>query len=291
MFPDLQSATPALPDYLIFNTPRSVFAFLLAGVPASTLRCITHLRVQFPDLVYEPSNEVHQSYLTAVRILLRILPNLEDLVLLWTNVPPSVFDGVTFRLVALTCTMSFNDFEGLKFLTMQDELTLLELPHWRSSALGRPFFPREALLPDLGQVSLPPAGIMQLVPTRPVHSADVRLVGRRVLPRVRTIYTKQVHSESEPRIDLGHVGMQEDPISGETVVQLESHQWPPLMRALQDSASVVDDLAIATLDQFDPDVVLRAVARHLPHLRSLYLRAYTPEDTAQVRGPGFSNNR
>jgi hypothetical protein len=282
MFADLQSTSPALPDYLIFNTPRSVFAFLLAGVPASALHFVTHLRVQFPGLVYDSSNEVHQSYLVAVRILLRILPNLEDLVLLWTNVPPSVFDGVAFRLVALTCTMSFNDFEGLKFLTMQDGLTLLELPHWHSSALGRPFFPREALLPDLGQVSLPPAGIMQLVPARPVHSADVRLVGRRILPRAPTIYTKQ-QPHSEPRVDLDLLRTQADPVSGEPVVQLESHQWPPLMRALQDSASVVDDLAVATLDRFDPDVVLRAVARYLPHLRSLYLRAYTPEDTTLVR--------
>lgn len=283
MFTDQQSTVPALPDYLIFNTPRSVFAFLLAGVPANALRFVTHLRVQFPGLVYEPSNEVHQSYLIAVRILLRILPNLEDLVLLWTNVPPSVFDGVTFRLVALTCTMSLSDFEGLKFLTMQDGLTLLELPHWHSSVLRRPFFPREALLPELGQVSLPPAGIMQLVPTRPVHSADVRLVGRRVFPRMRTLRTKQLHSESEPRVDLDLFRTQEDPISGEPVVQLESHQWPPLMRALRDSASIVDDLAIATLDHFDPDVVLRTVVRHLPYLRSLYLRAYTPEDTMLVR--------
>lgn len=337
MFANAEQPSPSVvPDFLIFNSPRTIFAFLLAGVPEHALRSITHLRIQFPGLIFEPSNEVHEAYLAGIRILLRLLPNLQDLVLLWTGISPRVFDGVEFRLTALTCTMALDEFEGLKFLTMQDGLTLLELPYWQSSGTGRPFFPREALLPDLNEVSLPPAGVMQLVPGRPVRSVDIRLVGRRPpsrqlrLPPFGTsaINTKRTQFEPASDMDFGehegpdlnfdhvsdserhdqyrgpHEDEDEDAYAGdqdfggepepglgdheeEPVTQLEAHEWPALMRALRESAAVVDDLALATLDRFDPDVVLRAVAANLPYLRALYVRVYTPADTTQVRALNF----
>lgn len=372
-----------VPDYLIFTTPTAIFSFLLAGVSQEILWAIQHLRIQFEDLVFDPANEVHESYLAGIRILLRILPNLQDLVLLWENISPRVFDGVDFRLAALTSTMSMNEFEGLKFLSMQDGLTLLELPYWQAynssnssrdrSMRGdrgsnptpqRPFLPPEALLPGLSEVSLPPAGVMQLVPGRPVRSVDIRLVGRRrtssnsltsffpgglqFSPRMPITPSSTPSSfggsrppvalalkplrigfdvgrdESEADSDSEHEGSDSDewdwdpraishlhtpphrPYAlneehhdsndrlqeeedeeeeDEPVTQLETHEWPALMHALRESAAVVDDLAIATLDQFDPDVILRAVAAHLPYLRALYIRVYTPVDTTQVSTP------
>lgn len=204
--------------------------------------------------------------------------------------------------------MKMDEFEGLKFLTMQSGLQLVELPYWRPPRTisrgvnsSAPFLPREALLPDLSEVSLPPLGLMQLVPGRPVHSVDVRLVGRHSR-RSRSSRTgiKQRLSEygseddmdfdfdfgydlDTPRREPEPQSPIEDDDDEEAVTQLEAHEWPIVMQALSQSAANVDDLALATLDGFNPDVHLRAIATHLPYVRSLYIRAYTPEDTTQVR--------
>lgn len=85
--------------------------------------------------------------------------------------------------------------------------------------------------------------------------------------------------ESEPQSPI----VDNDDNDEEAVTQLEAHEWPIVMQALSQSAANIDDLALATLDGFNPDVHLRAIATHLPYVRSLYIRAYTPEDTTQVR--------
>ncbi|KAF9514954.1 hypothetical protein BS47DRAFT_1342553, partial [Hydnum rufescens UP504] len=119
-----------VPDYLMMSNPKAVLRFVFAGVPRRFLRYMRHLRIQF-DFPYQPWSKEHEMYLIAIRIVLRIVPELVDLVLLWNNVPSRVFDGVSFKLEALTCTM---DMQGaLDFLAQQSELRLVEL------LIGTPF--------------------------------------------------------------------------------------------------------------------------------------------------------
>jgi len=224
-----------LPDYLILREPQSALNFVFAGVPKSILRHIHHLRIQF-DFAYDPSSPKHEAYLIALRIILRILPNLDDLVLLWAGVPARVFDGVTFSLEALTCTMQC-DSEAIEFLEHQTELRLVELPRWSAQSVLDAGSLSPDSLPGLAELSVPPEAALRVIPGRPVRSVDIRVT------------------------------------PGEGV-----RDWDLMTRALSESARPVDDLAIATLDTFSPNI-LRALI-HIPTLRTLYLRVYSPADSS-----------
>ncbi|KAF8312454.1 hypothetical protein DL93DRAFT_2082025 [Clavulina sp. PMI_390] len=363
------------PNTLKFDTPNSIFSFLLEG-PAKTmvLEEVHTLRIAFPNATYDPSNIQHESCLVAIGILLRLLPGLEDLILLWNNVSPRVFDNVEFQLRALTTTMGMDEFDAVKFLTMQRSLNTVELPCWKTytsrplqaeeqGVLGHgiPLLPPDAFLPALDHVSLPPSGIMQLVPGRPLKSVDVRLSGVRhashfpafdfasfnsnlpldILPQ-SPISGPKDDAYSHLHIPFGMVPDENDPLAwamidltseseaadddsdldtlvdrrdsisdladtlpifttcssshipsiatftdpylpvarnlNEPLVQLEPHDWLPLLQAVQASSDIVDDFAIATVDEFDVDVALRAIASTLPGLRALYVRIYAPPD-------------
>jgi len=159
-----------VPDYLMMSSPKAVLRFVFAGVPRRFLRYMRHLRIQF-DFPYQPWSKEHEIYLIAIRIVLRIVPELVDLVLLWNNVPCRVFDGVSFKLEALTCTM---DMQGaLGFLAQQSELRLVELPNWNTvpDALDVSQF----ISPKLCELSVPMRTAVHLVPGRPVRSVDLRI--------------------------------------------------------------------------------------------------------------------
>jgi hypothetical protein len=159
-----------VPDYLMMSNPKAVLRFVFAGVPRRFLRYMRHLRIQF-DFPYQPWSKEHEMYLIAIRIVLRIVPELVDLVLLWNNVPSRVFDGVSFKLEALTCTM---DMQGaLDFLAQQSELRLVELPNWNTipDALDVSQF----IFPKLCELSVPMRTAVHLVPGRPVRSVDLRI--------------------------------------------------------------------------------------------------------------------
>ena len=262
------------PDYLILRKPESVVQFVFSGVPRDVLRHIQHLRIQF-DFNYDAYDHQHEIWLIAVGIVLRIIPELKDLVLLWNGVPSRVFRNVPFQLEALTSTMEM-DAESLAFLHSQSQLRLVELPRWqivdfssrshshtdlpissgpksirysnrRTVPRSRPssLFSDETFLPNLSELSAPPQAVQALVPGRPVRSVDIRLNrGDRV------------------------------------------ENWDALVRALSQSTCPMDDLAIATLNELSFEML--ESLRWLPSLMTLYVRVYAPSRMDSVSHPVLS---
>ncbi|KAF8340737.1 uncharacterized protein EI90DRAFT_2104510 [Cantharellus anzutake] len=256
--------TKRFPDYLILRTPKSVLNFVFRGVSRNVLRHIHHLRIQF-DFNYDACDYEHEIWSIAIGIVLRILPELKDLVLLWSGAPSRVFRGVPFQLEALTSTVEVDE-EALLFLHSQPQLRLVELPHWRTVEFTNPSFSHrkcrypisfgrkilrssyplinpqsyplslfsdETFLPNLCELSVPPLTAQMLVPGRPVRSVDIRLT------------------------------------RGERV-----RNWDALTRAFSQSTCPMDDLAIATLDEFSFEML--DSLRWLPSLMTLYVRVLAP---------------
>lgn len=196
----------------------------LSGVPSPLLNNLRHVSI-YINFPYNSASPEHEMYLLAIQIVLRIVPNLRDLVLLWDGVPARIFDGVTFSLEALTCTMRIDD-TTVQFLHSQPNLQLVELPRWTDADV----IPPRSLLPSLGELSCPPEAVVHLAPGRPIRSLDLRV--------------------TRPRTDI---------------------DWTEIFQSLALTTDIIDDLSIATLDDFSSSI-LRCIAQNLPSLRSLYIR-------------------
>lgn len=159
-------------DYLFLNDPKSMFRFILMGVPHHVLQRIKYLRIHF-DFPYDAQNPLHQTYLVGLGIILRILPGIGDLVLLWDGAPSSVFEGTTFLLDILTSTVEVDE-STFAFLEQQTGLQVLELTRWNTRAYHAFPLPQWSL-PHLHEVGLSPDAVMRVVPRRPIQSVDLRI--------------------------------------------------------------------------------------------------------------------
>jgi len=245
-----------IPDYLLLSSPRSVLRFIFAGVPRRFLRCIRHLRIQF-DFSYEPRCREHEVYLIAVRIVLRIVPELVDLVFLWNNVPSRVFEGVSFKLEALTCTMSMDGV--FNFLATQSQLRLLELPNWNS--IPDSVVIPQSFVPGLSELSVPVKTATRLVTGRPVRSVDLRIAEGQQNVEIDWNLTMQALATSQSSLDdLAIATLASFPLS-----ILSSTAYHPHIRSLYFRVYAPE---ISTTDVFQWGS-WRPFLSHLPHLETI----------------------